>query len=146
MQKTASRLAEAIPAFGILITEPLPEMVRDSRSQMIMLQVLAQRKEATVSEMAAAMGIAVPTTSTMARRMVEKGLLERNRDQEDWRSVRIALSPEGNDFLREMTHRRAKAAEALLSGLSDAELKTLCDAAEILQGLSERANSKKLGS
>lgn len=98
---------------GTTRTSKPHEMVRDSRSQMIRLQVLGQRKAVTVSETAAIMDIAVPTTSTMVRRMVEKGLLVRNRDQEDWRSVRIALSPAGIKFLQTMTCRRAKAAEIL---------------------------------
>lgn len=134
--ETAAKLAHVIPSVGLLLTEPIPETLRDSRSQLIMLQMLHHRKAATVSEMAAAMGIAVPTTSTMVRRMVEKGLLVRNRDQEDWRSVQLSLSAEGKEFLRGMTQRRAQAAARLLRGLSDSELRTICEALEILEQVS----------
>ena len=132
-------LARVIPAVGLMITEPLPEMLRDSRSQMIMLQILSQRKAATVSEMAAAMGVAVPTASTMVRKMVEKGLLERNRDQDDWRSTRISLSSAGMAFVHAMMRRRAQAIEALLAPLSEADLATLREAMEILEAISGNA-------
>lgn len=129
------QLAKVIPAIGLMITEPLPEVMRDSRSQMILLQILSRRTAATVSEMAAAMGIAVPTASAMVRKMVEKGLLERNRDQEDWRSVRITLSAEGAAFLQAMQNRRAQAIEALLAGRSEADLATLQEAMAILEAI-----------
>jgi DNA-binding MarR family transcriptional regulator len=67
--------------------------------------------------------------------VVEKGLLERNRDQEDWRAVHITFSPQGEAFLREMQERRAEAIEAMLSGRSEAELATLQAALKVLEAV-----------
>lgn len=139
LQETAYGLARLLPVLGLMMTESLPEPLRDSRSQMILLQLVSLRGAATVSEVAAAMGVAVPTASTMVRKMVEKGLLERSHDPEDWRSVRLALSPAGADILREMAGRRSRAAEALLSGLSGAELAAVAEAVAILGRLADSA-------
>lgn len=128
-------LAQVVPALGLLITDPLPEVLRDSRSQMILLQIVSHGKAATVSEVATAMGVAVPTASTMVRKMVDKGLLERSHDPEDWRTVRLSLTPMGTELLREMTDRRAEVVERLLSGLPETELATLAEAVRILGGL-----------
>lgn len=136
-RKTALRLARVIPAIGLMITEPLPEVLRDSRSQMILLQMLCQRQAITVSELAQAMGVAVPTASTMVRKMVAKGLLERTRSQEDWRSVLVTLSPAGIELHHAMIERRAQALEGLLGGRSEADLATLRAAAEILGTMAE---------
>lgn len=135
LNDTAHVLARVLPTLGLVITEPLPELLRDSRSQMILLQILSQRKAATVSVVATAMGIAVPSASAMVRKMVEKGLLERNHDPDDWRSVRISISPAGEQLLRGMTERRAQMVEGLLVGLSDGELATLQEAMRILDRL-----------
>ncbi|MFZ5825634.1 MAG: MarR family winged helix-turn-helix transcriptional regulator [Bacillota bacterium] len=144
-RETAQGLARVLPSLGLLITEPLPEPLRDSRSQMILLQLLSQRQAATVSEVATAMGIAVPSASVMVRKMVEKGLLERTQDPEDWRSVRISLSPAGLDLLRGMTERRAKAVEGLIAGLSEDEIATLREATAILERLVPRPAAQGQG-
>lgn len=135
LHETAHALARVLPMLGLLITEPLPEPLRDSRSQMILLQILSQRKAVTISEVATAMGIAVPSASVMVRKMVEKGLLERSHDPEDWRSVRISLSIAGVDLLRGMTERRAQTMEGLLDRLSETELSTIREATAILERL-----------
>ncbi len=136
--ETALELARLLPVLGLMVTEPLPELLRDSRSQMILLQILSARGAATVSEMAVAMGIAVPTVSTMVRKMVEKGLLERNQDPEDWRSIRLSLSAAGRELLQEMAERRAERVGALLERLPAEELATIRSALQILGRLVEK--------
>lgn len=132
IKETAEALARVLPALGLMVTEPLPELLRDSRSQMILLQVVSQRKAATVSEVATAMGIAVPTASTMIRKMVEKGLLERTQNPEDWRSVQLSLTPAGSRLLEGMTQRRTERVEELIRELPVQELATLREAVKIL--------------
>lgn len=138
-QETANGLARVLPALGVLVTEPLPEVLRDSRSQMILLQIVSQRRASTVSEVATAMGIAVPTASTMVRKMVEKGLLERNADPDDWRSVRLTLTATGEGLMQAMALRRAQTLAALVSGLLPGEVATLREAVAILQRLIDSA-------
>lgn len=138
-EETARGLARVLPALGLLVTEPLPELLRDSRSQMILLQIVSQRQPVTVSDVATAMGIAVPTASTMVRKMVEKGLLERSQNPEDWRSVRLGLTAAGTELLEEMARRRAARVEGLISGLADQDIITLGEAVKILRRLTDSA-------
>lgn len=132
IRETAEALARVLPVLGLMVTEPLPELLRDSRSQMILLQVVSQRTAATVSEVAVAMGIAVPTASTMIRKMVEKGLLERTHNPEDWRSVQLGLTAAGAQLLEGMTQRRTERVEELIRNLPEQEVATLREAMKIL--------------
>lgn len=66
--------------------------------------------------------------------MVEKGLQERTRDPEDWRTVRLALAPAGEELLRLMTARRAE----LIAQLSEEETATVLAAIRVLERLVER--------
>lgn len=132
IKETAEALARVLPALGLMVTEPLPELLRDSRSQMILLQVVSQRKAAIVSEVATAMGIAVPTASTMIRKMVEKGLLARTHHPEDWRSVHLSLTPAGIRLLEGMTQRRTERVAELIRDLPEQQAATLREAVKIL--------------
>lgn len=137
---TAYGLARVLPILGLAMTESLPEALRDSRSQMILLQILEQRQTATVSEVAEAMGVAVPTASTMVRKMAEKGLLDRTTDPNDGRSVLLSLSPVGRQVFRETTERRTQSMARLLDNLTEPDLHILSEAIPVLERLVSQAD------
>jgi DNA-binding MarR family transcriptional regulator len=65
-----------------------------SVSQLHALHVIHDHGPATVSELAAALGVSPPSASAMVDRLVEKGLLSREPSRTDRRKVLVSISPE----------------------------------------------------
>lgn len=63
--------------------------------QWIILSALWRRDGLLVTQLAEYSGNAAPATSRAVDRMVEKGLVVRERDEVDRRAVRVYLTPEG---------------------------------------------------
>jgi DNA-binding MarR family transcriptional regulator len=96
--------------------------------------VVGERPEgARVSEVAARVGVTVPATSRLLRRLAARGLLEISADESDRRASRARLTPDGRgarDAI--LAYRRLRIEETLrgtsLSGATRAELARLATA------------------
>src|SRR3954451_16601486 len=90
-----------------------------SQSDWLILLALKQQRRRTQQEIAAAVGIEGPTLTHHLDRLRKSGLIDRARDREDRRAVRVELTPAGD----ELFHALRKAATAfdrrLRAGLSD---------------------------
>ncbi|MEC9345685.1 MAG: MarR family transcriptional regulator [Pseudomonadota bacterium] len=64
-------------------------------SQMLALQWLQERREATAGDMAAALGITQATTTSLLHRLLDRGLIERRRGDSDRRQVWLTLPDDG---------------------------------------------------
>jgi MarR family transcriptional regulator for hemolysin len=88
----------------------------------LILLALKQQRWRTQQDLAAAVGIEGPTLTHHLDGLEKAGLIDRSRDPDDRRAVRVELTGEGDDLF----HRLAKAAigfdERLRNGLSDEEL------------------------
>ena len=64
---------------------------------MHMLECVSQspRKEATISEIAQALGITLPTVTVAVKRLQQKGYVTKQRDASDGRVMQVALTPQG---------------------------------------------------
>jgi len=65
-----------------------------SVAQLQLIRRVRDRGDATISELAEALGVSPPSTSVMVDRLVEKGFLTRAQSQEDRRKVLVRISPE----------------------------------------------------
>jgi DNA-binding MarR family transcriptional regulator len=66
-----------------------------NRSDLIALLMLYLRGEMTMSKLAEYLGIPLSTTTSLAKRLVHKGLINRNPSSEDKRIMLVQLTPEG---------------------------------------------------
>ena len=97
------------------------------------LSVVAFAGPVSLAELAAAEQVRPPTMSRIVDALVEAGLVTREVDPADRRSVRIAATAAGRRVMEEGRARRVRALVARLQGLPERERRDLAAAAEILE-------------
>ncbi|WP_033826443.1 MarR family winged helix-turn-helix transcriptional regulator [Bacillus andreraoultii] len=75
-----------------------------TNQQVVLLLKLLQDGSSTIGVLAEEMRMAGANISTMCKRLEQKGLLIRNRDENDERIVRISLSEQGNFIVGQIDH------------------------------------------
>lgn len=90
----------------------------------------------SLAELAAAEQVRPPTMSRIVDALVDKGLVSREIDPGNRRSVRIAATEAGTRLLEEGRERRVRALVERLRGLTDYERRALARGAEILERVS----------
>src|SRR5690348_13208153 len=73
-------------------------------AQLKTLVVLAEAGAPAVGDVAARLGVTLPTASHLIERLVQAGLAERTEDPHDRRRALVRLSPAGDDLLRGLRH------------------------------------------
>lgn len=93
----------------------------------------------TVSEVARAARVAVPTATRALRALEERGFIERQReDGEDRRLVTVALTPSGLDVLEEKHEWVRTRQREIFEGLSEGERETVAETLNVLaEGIAE---------
>ena len=88
-----------------------------TKQQFILLCALEQHDGASQTTLVEITGIDRSTLAEMVRRMLEKGLLSRERTEEDQRANAVAISPSGRKALRAARNAADRAERALLDAL-----------------------------
>src|ERR1700744_2360313 len=88
-----------------------------TKQQFILLCALEQHDGASQTVLVEITGIARSTLAEMVRRVLEKGLLSRERTEEDQRANAVAISPSGRKALRTARNAADRAERALLEAL-----------------------------
>jgi DNA-binding MarR family transcriptional regulator len=96
-----------------------------SIAQMHLLLVLHERGPATVSQLAEAIGISVPSASSALDREEEAGLVQRRRDRQDRRLVHVTLSARGRELAEQASGFKRQQARQLLGLFERRELEAL---------------------
>jgi DNA-binding MarR family transcriptional regulator len=94
-----------------------------SPAQLHVLGVLREVAPITVSHLATRLGISPPSASAIVDRMVDGGLVARERSEEDRRIVSVSLTPAGEAALKEAVGGRRGWLERILSRLDPDELR-----------------------
>src|ERR1043166_7027968 len=112
-----------------------------TKQQFILLCALEQHDGASQTTLVEITGIDRSTLAEMVRRMLEKGLLSRERTEEDARANAVAISPSGRKALRGARNAADRAERALLEALPQPErlkfvkaLSQIAQAAEQMNG------------
>src|SRR5712691_9059108 len=71
-------------------------------SQWGILSFLAHEQEQTISALAQRLGVDAPAVTNIVQRLEQSGLVERVRDREDQRIVKVSLSEEGREIMRSL--------------------------------------------
>jgi len=112
-----------------------------TKQQFTLLCALEQNDGVSQTELVEITSIDRSTLAEMVRRMLEKGLLSRERTEEDQRANAVAISPSGRKALRGARNAADRAERALLEALPQPErqkfvkaLSQIVQAAELLNG------------
>ena len=92
-----------------------------SLAQVKTLVLLHHREHSTVGEIAAGLGVAMPTASELVDRLVEDGLAERATNPIDRRQVLVWLTPAAREFGDQLYALRCAQMRATLDRLEPAE-------------------------
>lgn len=119
----------AVEAVSAWIDRRKRAMVKDmhacgqSPAQLHVLGLLNEIGPTTVSHIAMQLGVTPPSASSIVDRMVDGGLVERQRNEDDRRVVTVSLAAAGREALQTSVGGRRGMLERVLSQLSDEELR-----------------------
>ena len=108
--------------------------------QYLVMLVLWERGEATVTAIGAALQLETGTLSPLLKRLEATGYVARRRQEADERSVLVSLTPAGRELEDRIPEMQAGAREA--TGLSDDEIDHLRD---VLQSLTTTLRTARAG-
>jgi DNA-binding MarR family transcriptional regulator len=93
-----------------------------SLAQLHVVSTLYERGDMTVGALAEALSISAPSASGIVDRLVERGMLERVRSEDDRRTVRVSLAEAGRRLTDQMHGIGGQQVRAILNEVSDADL------------------------
>jgi DNA-binding MarR family transcriptional regulator len=109
-----------------------------SRSEAAVLRALADAGTATMSDVSSRLGIACSSATGVVDRLVERGLVERTRPEEDRRTVVVGLTRRGQRMHDHLVGDRIAFGREVLSALEPAERKTLLALFRKVTGLKDQ--------
>lgn len=101
-------------------------------AQLRVLLVLKSKGHSRMSDIAAVLGVALPTTTGIVDNLVRKGLAVREADPQDRRLVICQLSQQGQEVINRLWTSGEFHMESLLEGLSPDQLEKAADVAQML--------------
>jgi DNA-binding MarR family transcriptional regulator len=137
----ACRLLVAISVRSIAAVEEQVNV-----TELRILTVATSRGPITLSGLATSVGIHVSRASRTCDRLVERGLLARDEDPLDRRSVRLTVTNAGSRILRTVAASRRTALAPALRRLSPAQRAELAEALEALTAAAGEPSESELWS
>jgi DNA-binding MarR family transcriptional regulator len=113
-----------------------------SMTHLLLMTLLETHGPLPMSRVAELLGCGLPTATGIVSRMEERGLVERQHDNEDRRVVTLRLSTGGAAEIRELQLSRRERMATALSHLSDSERDQLLVSVRALRAAFNRANAQ----
>jgi DNA-binding MarR family transcriptional regulator len=85
------------------------------------VEIVGKQQEVTMGELARAAKVTQGTMSVMVKKLVKKGLVERNGSPEDLRIIKVRLTKKGRDAYEQHREMHMKATREWLSLVSEEE-------------------------
>jgi DNA-binding MarR family transcriptional regulator len=133
-----SGLFQRFVAFSAAVHDITNEMTKDMKTEAVtpvqykILEYLAISQPVTLSEISDCMHMSMPNTSRELKKLIEKGLCEKEAGNEDRRQQIIRLSGNGERLMKEaFQHIEARFA-GRIAHLTDTELEEIGHALEVL--------------
>ena len=98
--------------------QPPFEEVQITPSQLVLLDWVAVSPGCRLQQISAGLGVTAPTISVGIRKLEELGVLERQPDPDDGRSVLVSLTPKGQALYERAQEFRRYKGRLLLAGLT----------------------------
>ena len=108
-----------------------------TNGQFRLLRILMKHERCTMQKLATQLNVTPPTATAMIKRLLTQGYVERLRDEEDWRVVRVRATERGKRAVTLFDHIRRTSLQRRLALLSAEELASLQSALPVLRHLIE---------
>lgn len=95
-----------------------------SLAQMHLIEVIGNRGEMRMKELAGILGVTTGTLTVMVHRLVEKGYIFRSKDERDKRSYFVGLTGRGKEEYRHHHHMHFHLIEGIVDSLGEDEAET----------------------
>ena len=133
--ETAARLRLAVMRLARRLRQQAPEGA--TPSQLSALSTLHERGPLTLKELAEAERVRPPTMTRVVASLEAAELVERERDDNDRRCARVALTRLGRTFVEKSRTRKTAYLDGRLKKLSEEDVATLERATANLEGIVE---------
>jgi DNA-binding MarR family transcriptional regulator len=121
--------------FGAEISRLLPFMLREvarrqkgamtkenmTVSDIVMLEILEEKGSPTMGTLARDLGLTMSAATSIVDKMIEKGMVKRERSLEDRRVVRVSLLKKGEDTVRSIKVERKGMTDQMFKALTEEE-------------------------
>ena len=134
-----SRILHSYNEISKSINPPSLQQIELTSAQIKALTSFHGAEEYTMSDLSQNLGVTLPTTTSMINRLIQFGFIERKRDNNDRRVVKVKLTVRGRAILRKLMEERRIALELLLQALNNEELKTFLESIENVSSLIKKA-------
>ena len=111
--------------------------LRATPGQLTLLRVLAEHKQCSMQELADHLTVTPSTVTAMVKRLLASDYIERSRDDVDWRTVWVKLTPHGEQVITTFDNARLASLHARLAQLSENERERIESALPALRHLIE---------
>src|SRR5437764_5097844 len=111
--------------------------LRATTGQIRLLRILMTHQRCTMQELADQLDVAPPTVTAMIKRLLTQGFVERLRDEQDWRVVRVLPTERGQRAVTLYDQFRRANLQRRLAHLNQEELAHLRTALPILRHIIE---------
>ena len=118
---------------------------RFNPTQLLILTQLAGRVPMRVGELAHRVHVSQPTATTVVNGLAAAGIVERVKDTEDGRAIKVSLTDHGMQMLTEVGHQEAAYLDTLINALPEAEQATMLAAIPIMLRIAEASVSAERG-
>jgi len=110
-------------------------------AQIKVLATFIERKCYTMTALSQMLSVALPTMTAMIDRLIQNGLVTRERDEDDRRVVMVRLTPEGKKVIDNLMVIRKREIEKLLQALTHEEVELFLGSIESVAQLLAKARS-----
>lgn len=138
LEKRLRHISGAIKQNGRKILNNYPI----TNPQFIALQWLLDEGDMTIGELSAKNGLAFSTTTDLVDRMEKNELVERVRDTNDRRVVRIHVLEKGKRIIKEVILKRQEFLGEVLNNFSEEQTSTLIELLDLLHDQMKTVNEK----
>src|SRR5680860_269520 len=121
-QQVVIEILKLLPELGKALATSVPDRVRHqgiSNAQVRAVVHLAEYGTLTMGELAQGLRITTPSTTGLINPLVEMGLVQRERNDEDRRVVRVSLSQKARTMAGQVLSQRRREVEQALEGMSE---------------------------
>jgi len=133
-----SRILHSYNEISKSINPPSLQRIELTSAQIKALTSFHGTEECTMSELSGNLGVTLPTTTSMINRLIQFGFIERKRDGDDRRVVKVKLTARGRAILKKLMQERRNALEKLLQTLNNEEMKKFLESIENVSALIKR--------
>jgi len=120
--RIVSEILKLLPELGRALATSVPDKVKHqgiSNAQVRAVVHLAEYGPQTMGDLAQGLRITTPSTTGLINPLADMGLVERERDGEDRRVVRVSLSPKAKKMAGQVLVQRRAEVEQALAGMSE---------------------------